>query len=80
VLSSRGETTRCGSQAVAGPGLRRPRLAYKFMGNPERLVGAEVANLAAAIERAAADLAMTEEPAGFTVALEGENEVGELGE
>ena len=50
------------------------------MGNPEWLVGAEVANLAAAIERAAADLAMTEEPAGFTVALEGENEVGELGE
>src|SRR5262249_53861749 len=41
------------------------------MGNPERLVGAEVANLAAAIERAAADLAMAEEPAGFTVALEG---------
>ncbi|HZN51954.1 MAG TPA: hypothetical protein VFD81_15050 [Methylomirabilota bacterium] len=47
------------------------------MGNPERLVGAEVANLAAAIERAAADLAMTEEPAGFTVALEGEDEAGE---
>jgi hypothetical protein len=43
------------------------------MGNPERLVSAEVANLAAAIERAAADLAMAEEPAGFTAALEGED-------
>jgi hypothetical protein len=47
------------------------------MGNPEQLIGAEVANLAAAIERAAADLAMAEEPAGFTVALEGEDESGE---
>ena len=47
------------------------------MGNPERLVGAEVANLAAAIERAAADLALAEEPAGFTVALEGEEDAGE---
>ena len=47
------------------------------MGNPERLVGAEVANLAAAIERAAADLAMAEEPAGFTAALGGEGDAGE---
>jgi hypothetical protein len=48
------------------------------MANPERrLVGAEVANLAAAIERAAADLALAEEPAGFTVALEGEEDAGE---
>jgi hypothetical protein len=47
------------------------------MGNPERLIGAEVANLAAAIERAASDLAMAEEPAGFMVALEGEGETGE---
>ncbi len=47
------------------------------MGNPERLIGAEVANLAAAIERAAADLAMAEEPGGFAAALEGEEETGE---
>ena len=47
------------------------------MGDPDRLIGAEVANLAAAIERAAADLAMAEEPSGFTVALEGEDESGE---
>ena len=47
------------------------------MGNPERLIGAEVANLAAAIERAASDLAMAEEPAGFTAALVGEDDAGE---
>jgi len=47
------------------------------MSNAERLIGAEAADLAAAIERAAADLAMAEEPAGFTGALEGEDESGE---
>jgi hypothetical protein len=41
------------------------------MGYPARLIGAEVANLAAAIERAAANLGMAEEPSSFTVALEG---------
>jgi hypothetical protein len=47
------------------------------MSHPERLVSAEAADLAAAIERAAADLAVGEEPAGFVVALEGEDEPGE---
>ncbi len=47
------------------------------MSDPERLVSAEVAGLAAAIERAAADLAVAEEPAGFVVALEGEGDPGE---
>lgn len=42
------------------------------MNGPERGVGAEVAGLAAAIERAAVDLAVAEEPAGFVVALEGD--------
>ena len=44
------------------------------MSHPERPVSAEVAGLAAAIERAAVDLALTEEPAGFIVALEGEDD------
>jgi len=47
------------------------------MSAPERRVSADVAGLAAAIERAAADLALAEEPAGFVVALEGEAEPGE---
>jgi hypothetical protein len=47
------------------------------MSAPERPVSADVAGLAAAIERAAADLALAEEPAGFVVALEGETEAGE---
>ena len=42
------------------------------MSDPERLVSADVAGLASAIERAAADLAVAQEPAGFVVALEGE--------
>jgi hypothetical protein len=48
------------------------------MSDPEHPVSAEVAGLAAAIERAAADLAVGEEPAGFVVALEGEDDPGEL--
>jgi len=47
------------------------------MSEPERRVGADVAALAAAIERAAADLAVAEEPAGFVVALEGDDDPGE---
>ena len=50
------------------------------MSNPERVVSADVAGLAAAIERAAADLAVAEEPAGFVVALEGESDLGERGD
>jgi hypothetical protein len=44
------------------------------MSHPVRPVSAEVAGLAAAIERAAIDLALAEEPAGFIVALEGEDD------
>ncbi len=36
----------------------------------ERALAGEVADLAAAVERAAVDLALTEEPAGFQAALE----------
>ena len=45
------------------------------MSEPERRPSAEVAGLAGAIERAAADLAIAEEPSGFTVALEGGSDV-----
>lgn len=48
--------------------------ATERMSDPEHPVSAEVAGLAAAIERAAADLAVGEEPAGFVVALEGEDD------
>jgi hypothetical protein len=41
------------------------------MSDPEKQVSADVAGLAAAIERMAADLAIGEEPAGFVLALEG---------
>jgi hypothetical protein len=44
------------------------------MGEPERAVRAAAADLAAAIERLAADLALAEEPARFVAALEGEGE------
>jgi hypothetical protein len=44
------------------------------MSHPERPVSADVAGLAAAIERAAVDLALAEEPAGFVVALEGDDD------
>ena len=40
---------------------------------PESRVSADVAGLAAAVERIAADLAIAEEPAGFVLALEGDN-------
>ena len=50
------------------------------MSDPDRVVSADVAGLAAAIERAAADLAVAEEPAGFVVALEGESDLGERGD
>jgi hypothetical protein len=43
-----------------------------FMKAPENRVSADVAGLAAAVERIAADLAIAEEPAGFVLALEGE--------
>jgi hypothetical protein len=42
------------------------------MNAPESRVSADAAGLAAAIERAAADLAIGEEPAGFVLALEGD--------
>lgn len=38
----------------------------------EKRVSVDAAGLAAAIERMAADLAIAEEPAGFTLALEGD--------
>jgi hypothetical protein len=38
---------------------------------PERGLQAELAHLAAAMERAVADLALAEEPARFVAALEG---------
>jgi hypothetical protein len=41
------------------------------MAGPERGIQAELAHLAAAVERAAADLALAEEPARFAAALEG---------
>jgi hypothetical protein len=40
---------------------------------PENRVSADVAGLAAAVERIAADLAIAEEPSGFVLALEGES-------
>jgi hypothetical protein len=42
------------------------------MHDPEKRVSADVAGLAAAIERMAADLAIGEEPAGFVLALDGD--------
>ena len=40
------------------------------MNEPDRQPSRDAAALAAAIRRAAADLALTEEPSGFVVALE----------
>jgi hypothetical protein len=48
------------------------------MNDPEKQVSADVAGLAAAIERMAADLAIGEEPAGFVLALEGDARVSRL--
>jgi hypothetical protein len=45
----------------------------RVMKAPENRVSADVAGLAAAVERIAADLAIAEEPAGFVLALEGES-------
>ena len=45
----------------------------RSMNAPESRVSADVAGLAAAVERVAADLAIAEEPAGFVLALEGES-------
>ncbi len=42
------------------------------MSVPEKRVSADVAGLAAVIERLAADLAIGEEPSGFAQALEGD--------
>ncbi len=42
------------------------------MSVPEKRVSVDVAGLAAVIERLAADLAVGEEPSGFTQALEGD--------
>jgi hypothetical protein len=47
------------------------------MNAPENRVSADAAGLAAAVERAAADLAIAEEPAGFVLALEGEASAAE---
>ncbi|MGH7354202.1 MAG: hypothetical protein ACRELS_06425 [Candidatus Rokuibacteriota bacterium] len=41
------------------------------MSDPERRVRSALADLTAGIERASADLALHEEPAGFVAALEG---------
>lgn len=43
-----------------------------MLSRDDRAVLAAVADLAAVIERTAADLALTEEPSGFIAALEGE--------
>jgi hypothetical protein len=43
------------------------------MTTPENRTSADVAGLAAAVERIAVDLAIAEEPAGFVLALEGED-------
>ena len=40
------------------------------MTSPSRDVTIEIASLAAAVERAAADLALSEEPSGFITALD----------
>jgi hypothetical protein len=42
------------------------------MSIPDKRASADVAGLAGAIERVAADLALSEEPAGFVLALEGD--------
>jgi hypothetical protein len=42
------------------------------MSTSDKGVSADVAGLAGAIERVAADLALSEEPAGFVRALEGD--------
>ncbi|MGH7306733.1 MAG: hypothetical protein ACRELZ_25935 [Candidatus Rokuibacteriota bacterium] len=42
------------------------------MSAPEQRVSADVAGLAAVIERMAVDLAIAEEPSGFALALEGD--------
>jgi hypothetical protein len=42
------------------------------MNAPDHRVSADVAGLAAAIERVAVDLAIGEEPSGFALALEGD--------
>jgi hypothetical protein len=44
------------------------------MAEPDRGLTGPLADLAAAIERAAGDLALAEEPARFAAALEGETE------
>ena len=43
-----------------------------MMSGNEKSMSADVAGLAAAVERVAADLAIAEEPAGFVQALEGD--------
>ena len=43
-----------------------------MMSGKEDRVSADVAGLAAAVERVAADLAIAEEPSGFVHALEGD--------
>ncbi|MBI4636460.1 MAG: hypothetical protein HY727_08945 [Candidatus Rokubacteria bacterium] len=49
------------------------------MGDTARQVRADVADLAATIERVAADLALVEEPSGFVAALEGNGGQGDDG-
>lgn len=55
---------------AGGPGRRRVRGRIHAMDATERQVRADAAGLAAVIERAAADLALGEEPSNLVVALE----------
>jgi hypothetical protein len=47
------------------------------MSEPSHQQRVDVADLAAAIERLAADLALAEEPSGFTVVLESDRDMRE---
>jgi hypothetical protein len=61
-----------GTQVALPAGPRWVRRDDECMQTPENRVSADAAGLAAAIERAANDLAIGEEPAGFVLALEGD--------
>ena len=50
---------------------------HTSMSEPSRQQRVDVADLAAAIERLAADLALAEEPSGFTVVLESDRDMRE---
>jgi len=51
--------------------------SHTRMSEPGRRERVDVADLAAAIERLAADLALAEEPSGFTVVLESDPDMRE---